>query len=134
MLYLAWLLSLIGTLGSLYVSQIMGYEPCHLCWFQRICLFPLAIILGFACWDRFKGIARYIVWLPILGFFLALCQTLMQEIPAIESMPLCGGGQDCEVPAFTFFGWLTFPMLSLANFTLISLLLIFYVKYRPKSD
>ena len=134
MLYFAWVLSLIGTLGSLYVSEIMGFAPCNLCWYQRICLFPLTIILAVASWDRFKGIARYVVWLPIFGFILALCQTLMQEVPALESLPLCGNGPGCETTMFKFFGWLTFPMLSLANFTLISLCLIFFLKYRPKSD
>lgn len=134
MLYFAWILSLIGTLGSLYVSEIMGIEPCNLCWYQRACLFPLTIILAIASWDRFKGIARYVVWLPMIGFVIALCQTLMQEVPALESLPLCGGGNACKTPMFKLFGWITFPMLSLANFTLISLCLSFFLKYRPKND
>ena len=130
MLYLAWILSLIGTFGSLYVSEIMGYMPCDLCWYQRICLFPLCIILAIALWKNFKGIALYVLPLTIIGFFVALCQTLMHEIPAIESLPLCGQGASCESPVFELFGFLSLPILSTINFAFVSLFLGLCLKHQ----
>ena len=58
-LYFAWLFSLMATLGSLYVSEILEYAPCPMCWYQRICVFPMAICLGTAAYRRFNPIALY---------------------------------------------------------------------------
>ncbi len=122
-LYFAWMLSLAGTLGSIYVSEVLEITPCNMCWYQRICLFPLAIILGFAAYRRFTQIAPYVIALPIIGMALSLLQVLMQTVPALAPLPLCGGGHDCSEVTLEFFGFLTMPMLSFANFTLICLLL-----------
>ena len=123
-IYVAWLLSLLGMLGSLYVSEIAGYPPCELCWYQRMCLFPLVWILGISLWRKETHFLPYVIAFPILGSVIAVCQVLLQEIPAFSHLSLCGAGSDCHHPAFRLMGWLTLPMLSLVNFALITYLLI----------
>lgn len=122
-LYFAWLLALIATLGSLYISEVLEYNPCPLCWYQRICVFPIAIILGAAAYRRFYAIAGYLMILSILGMALAIYQILIQEIPSFTPLPLCGKGGGCQEIGFTLFNVITLPMLGLANFFLITLFL-----------
>lgn len=122
-LYFAWVLALIGSLGSFYISEILEITPCDMCWYQRICLFPLAIILGIAAYRSFNKIVPYVITLPILGMALSLLQVLMQEVPAFAPLPLCGPGHNCQEVMLELFGFLTIPMLSFINFTLITCLL-----------
>lgn len=122
-LYLSWVIACVGTLFSLYFSEVRGLEPCHLCWYQRICLFPLAIILGLAAYRGFLPIARYVLPQVIIGFMLALYQVALQEIPGWNPIDICGGGPSCE-EGITVFGPLTIPMLSSMGFALIGFFLI----------
>ena len=121
-LYAAWLLATIGTLVSLYFSEIKQLEPCHLCWYQRTCLFPLVVVLGIAAYRGFLGIARYVLPLVLLGFMLALYQVMMQEIPSWNPIDICGGGPSCE-DGIAVLGPITIPMLSAACFLVIGTLL-----------
>ncbi len=121
-LYTAWMLAVIGTLTSLYFSEIKHLEPCHLCWYQRIALFPLAVVLGIAAYRGCLGIARYILPLVILGFMLAIYQVMIQEIPWWNPIDICGGGPSCD-EGIVVFGPLTIPMLSALCFGCIGTLL-----------
>lgn len=123
-LYLAWVLSCIGVLASLYFSEVKHLEPCHLCWYQRIFLFPLALILGIATYlGDFKS-THYTLPLAILGFLFALYQVGIQEIPGWNPIELCGKGPSCSDKIFIGLGPITIPMLSALNFFLISFFLI----------
>ena len=44
----AFVVAAIATGGSLFFSQVAGFVPCELCWFQRICMYPLSILTLFA--------------------------------------------------------------------------------------
>ena len=121
-LYTAWVIAVIGSLGSLYFSEIKHWEPCHLCWYQRICLFPLVAILGLAAYRGFLGISRYALPLVILGFMLALYKVALQEIPGWHPIDICGGGPSCE-NGIAIIGPITIPMLSTALFLVIGALL-----------
>lgn len=124
-LYFAWLLATIGTLGSLYFSDIKNLEPCHLCWYQRICLFPLVIILGIATHRGFLDISRYVLPQVVIGFLFSLYQICIQEIPNWMPIDMCGAGPSCSEKFFIGVGPITIPMLSAANFFVIGLLLLF---------
>ena len=71
-LYLAWLAALAATLGALFVGEVLGQEPCHLCWWQRVAMFPLAVILGLACLRGDLGVWRYALPLALAGAAVAL--------------------------------------------------------------
>lgn len=115
-LYFAWLISLIGTLSALYASEILQWPVCNLCWYQRICLFPLAIILGIACFREDREIARYTLPLTIIGALFALYQYLEQMIPGFSPINVCGLGPSCADTQMKLFGFITFAFLSLCSF------------------
>lgn len=122
-LYFAWLLSFLGTCTSLYFSDVRHLEPCHLCWYQRICLFPLSLILGIAAYQGFAGIVRYVLPLAIFGFLFALYQIALQEIPGLNAIDLCGAGPSCSEKVPIGLGPISIPMLSAACFFVIGLFL-----------
>lgn len=66
-LLFSWILSIIATAGSLYFSEILHYVPCTFCWYQRILMYPLVILLGRAFYEQDLKIYRYILPLSILG-------------------------------------------------------------------
>lgn len=123
-LFWAWLIAALGTLISLYWSEGLHLEPCHLCWYQRICLFPLVIILWIAGVRGFIGIVPYVLPQVLLGAFIALYQIGIQEIPGWEPIHLCGAGPSCAEKLDIGLGPITIPMLSLAGFVLIALFLL----------
>jgi len=123
-LYLAWLLAFFGTLISLYFSEIRHLEPCHLCWYQRICLFPLAITLGIAAYKSFFDITRYVLPQIIIGFLFATYQIAIQEIPGWNPIDICGAGPSCSEKINIGLGIITIPMLSACAFFVIGLLVL----------
>lgn len=123
-LYLSWLLASIGLLGSLYFSEIRHFEPCHLCWFQRIFLFPLVILLGIATYNGDTKVIRYALAFPLLGFLVALYQVIIQEIPSFNPIEICGAGPSCSAKIDIGLGFISLPLLSAINFLIIAALLI----------
>jgi disulfide bond formation protein DsbB len=122
-LYFAWLLSTLAMMSSLYFSEIKHLEPCHLCWYQRITLFPLFILLGIATYRGFLGIAGYLLPQILIGFLLALYQVAIQEIPGWIPIDMCGAGPSCTEKISIGLGPITIPMLSALVFFLITLIL-----------
>lgn len=123
-LYLAWTCAALGVLGSLYFSEVKGLEPCHLCWYQRIFLFPLTLILGIGTYQGDSKVVRYTLLLAFFGFLFAIYQVAIQEIPGWNPIELCGAGPSCTEKTNIGLGFITMPMLSALNFFLIILLLI----------
>lgn len=123
-LYFAWLLSLTGTLLSLFLSEMLHWPICALCWYQRICLYPLVIILGIACFRSDNRIAVYTLPLSILGIVVAGYQYLEQMIPGFAPIDVCGSGPSCSHIDWIWQGFVTLPLISVAGFAAISGLLI----------
>jgi disulfide bond formation protein DsbB len=123
-LYGAWLLSCLALMGSLYFSEVHHLEPCHLCWYQRIFLYPLTIILGIATYRNFAGITLYALPLALFGLSIAAYQVAIQEVPSWQSIELCGSGPSCTDKVNIGLGPLSMPMLSVLAFSMISGLLI----------
>ena len=131
-LYLAWLLSCAAMLGSLYYSDIRHIEPCVLCWYQRICIYPLAVILGMATFTGNRTVVPYSMPLALLGIIVAGYQVLIQEVPAWKIINPCGNGPDCGEIIPIGLGPITIPMLSLLAFIAVVFLLIVGWPRRPK--
>lgn len=118
----AWLVAMGATLGALFVGEVMGQAPCNLCWFQRIFMFPLAVVLGLAAFRGDLGIVRYAMALAALGWLIALYHNLLYfEIIPAEVQP-CGAGPSCSGEAMSVAD-VPLPLLSLAAFTAIAGLL-----------
>jgi disulfide bond formation protein DsbB len=132
-LYFSWVVACIAVLISLYYSEIRHLEPCHLCWYQRICLFPLAIILGIATYRGFVGIVPFVLPQVVIGFMFALYQVAIQEIPNFNPIDICGAGPSCSEKTFIGLGAITLPMASAMGFlVLFTLLILAWRSHRRK--
>lgn len=122
-LFLAWLISIAGTLTAFYFGEIKGYPICHFCWYQRICLFPLVILLGIGVYKNEKIIANYTFPIAVIGALLALYQYGLQMIPSLKVLNTCGTGPKCSDIHFALFGFITLPLLSFIAFIILAFLL-----------
>jgi disulfide bond formation protein DsbB len=119
LLFLAWASSLIATMGSLYFSEIMKYEPCELCWYQRILMYPMVILLGVAYVRKdFQG-ALYSTIFSGIGLLISIYHYSIQKVTFLtESAPACGR-VPCTGEYINLFGFVTIPFLALTGFTII---------------
>ena len=119
-LLLAWISSIIATLGSLYFSEVMHFIPCTLCWYQRIFMYPLAIILGVAVYHNDKGIRKYALPLSIIGMMISGYHMLLQKVPYLKQFEMCTSGVPCSQDYINWLGFITIPMLAFVAFTIIT--------------
>ncbi len=123
-LFSAWVLVTVSTLGSLFFSHIMEFAPCVLCWYQRICLFPLVIILATGLFPFDKRVIKYSLPLAIAGWITAFYHNLLYSGIIPQDLQPCSKGVSCTEKYIDLFGFLTIPMLSLISFSIIITLLI----------
>jgi disulfide bond formation protein DsbB len=119
-LYFAWLISLLSSLSSLYFSEILGFIPCTLCWFQRIFMYPLVFLLGMASYRNDKAIIPYLFPLTFIGAGVALFHLLEQKIPGLASVVPCKIGAPCHLDYLNLWGFVTIPLLSFLAFSFIT--------------
>ncbi len=131
LVFACWLLASVATLGSLFFSEVMGHPPCVLCWYQRICMYPLVLILPAGLFPFDRNIVRYALPLSLLGVLLAVFHLLLVAGYIPESIKPCVQGIPCTEVQIVWFGFVTIPLLSAASFLLISALLI--LSYRRSS-
>ena len=117
--FICWLVASVSTLGSLFFSEIMELAPCALCWYQRIFMFPLVIILLIGLFPFDKNIIRYALPLAIIGWGFAFYHYLLYSGIIPESIQPCSQGVSCSETYLDLFGFLTIPMLSLISFSII---------------
>lgn len=118
----AFIVALIATLGSLFYSEVAGYEPCKLCWFQRIFMYPQVVLLGMALFKKDKGILSYAVALSLPGLAVALSHYLLQTTGvSIFSCRAVGYSVSCAKIFVLNFGYITIPMMAATAFALIIL-------------
>src|SRR4051794_28483802 len=121
----AWALALVATCGSLYFSEIAGFVPCRLCWFQRIAMYPLAAVLLVAAVRRdTRGAFAYAAALPLIGAAVSAYHIYIEIHPEAESAS-CKVGVPCSVKWIDQFGYVTIPVLALTAFLSILALLVF---------
>lgn len=113
--------------GSLYFSEIRHFEPCLLCWYQRILMYPLAVIMGFALITRVSVIAWLVLGTAVVGQAVAAYHVLLQKTSWFSSATTCGTGPSCAIPYIDWFGIVTIPMLSLMAFMLIAICMVLYL-------
>ena len=123
-LFAAWLIAFASTLGSLFFSEIMRFAPCVLCWYQRICMYPLVLILAVALFRFDRNVVRYALPLSVLGVLLALFHLLLIAGVVPESIKPCIQGIPCTEVQIQWFGFVNIPLLSGLAFLAITALLI----------
>ncbi|MBU0906247.1 MAG: disulfide bond formation protein B [Firmicutes bacterium] len=120
LLLFMWVVALSATMGSLYFSEIRGYEPCELCWIQRIFMYPLVLIIGIAYLQRNARIAMTTAVLATIGGAISLYHYGIQKVDFLsDSAPACGR-VSCTGEYINLFGFMTIPFLALTAFALIA--------------
>ena len=129
---LAFIVSVMAVGGSLFYSEIVGFEPCVLCWWQRAFIFPLPVILGIAIWKGEKNVFQYVVPLVTLSAIIAIYQSYVY-LGGLSLLPCTAVGGACSKVYVKEFGYITIPLMSL-TISLYILLLAWVRKIYDKNS
>ncbi|HEY3291758.1 MAG TPA: disulfide oxidoreductase [Anaerolineae bacterium] len=123
--YVALLAAWIATCGSLFFSEVLGWIPCLLCWYQRILMYPLALILTIGLLRRDKGLNKYVLILSIPGAFVSFFHYLDQKTDLVKAYIPCTVGVPCSADYLNAFGGVvTIPFLALIAFLIITFCMV----------
>jgi disulfide bond formation protein DsbB len=118
-LWAAFFVAAIATGGSLFFSEIAGFVPCELCWYQRICMYPLSLLTLFAAAHNDYRVARYLFPIPVVGAGVSVYHLLIENGVVREPTACRVGGAGCTVKWINEFGYVTIPTLALTAFLLL---------------
>ena len=128
----AWAVALLAAAGSLYFSESANYIPCTLCWYQRIAMYPLVLILGIAIFRRDISVRIYVIPLAVVGAIVSTYHWILERYPELD-YGACSSGIPCTQKWFEEFGFITLPFLALIAFLLIITFLLIPA-LRPRSE
>jgi disulfide bond formation protein DsbB/cytochrome c5 len=124
-MYIALIAAWIATAGSLYMSEVLGWLPCTWCWYQRIAMYPLSLLLTVGIARRDVNIATYALLLAVPGALASIWHILIQKVDRIALLYPCRSASPCTSDSLWSLGWFPFwatvPMLALAAFVAIIL-------------
>jgi disulfide bond formation protein DsbB len=124
---LAFVVVVVTTAGSLYYSEYVGYPPCTLCWYQRICMYPLVAVLGVAWLRRDRRVWPTVVPFVAVGAPLALYHWLVERVSWFASTSSCSAEVPCSAPWFEKLGFVTLAWMDLSAFLLVGTLMLIAV-------
>ena len=115
---IALLIAVVATAGSLYLSEVAHFVPCKLCWYQRIAMYPLPVLLASAMIWRRRDVHFYAIPVAALGSIISIYHILVERFPGLESS-VCEVSNPCTVIWTRRFGYQTIPTMALTGFSLI---------------
>lgn len=119
----AFTVSLIATLGSLFYSEVLGFEPCKLCWFQRILMYPQSVLYLVAYLSKKKDVFFYTLPLSVIGVVIASYHYLLQRgMSPLTPCGTVGYSVSCSTTFVMEYGYITIPMQSLTAFMILTAL------------
>ena len=119
-LWLAFLVTAIATGGSLFFSESAHFVPCELCWYQRICMYPLSIVTLLAALANDRRAARYLLPLPVVGAGVSVYHLLVENgVVRQSSVCLISAPGGCATKWIDEFGYVTIPVIALTGFLLL---------------
>ena len=128
--HIALLAAWVATCGSLFFSEVLGWVPCLLCWYQRILMYPLAVILAVGILRRDRGLAAYVLPLSLTGIGVSLYHYLLIKTDWFPP-PACISGVPCTVDYLNWLGFVNIPFLALTAFVIISIMMFSYAWLLP---
>lgn len=118
----AWSVALIASAGSLYLSEIVGFVPCLFCWYQRIAMYPLVLVLGVGMLRGDASVWRYALPLPVVGALISAYHVTIQLQPSMDA-GVCSTGVSCSARYLAVFGFVSIPVMAGAGFVLVAVLM-----------
>ena len=110
--------------GSLYYSEVVGFVPCQLCWYQRFVMYPLVFVLALGLWSRLRRVTWWIaIVMAVAGAGISLYHWLVERVPALAETSACSLTTPCSVPWFTRLGFVTIAWMALSGFLAVVALL-----------
>ena len=134
LLFIGWIIAAAATLGSLFFSEVMGLKPCVLCWYQRIFMYPLVVILLVGMFPLDKKVIRYALPLAVIGWLFAVYHYLVYSGYIPEGLQPCDQDASCAEINLELFGFITIPMMSILAYTAIIALLIMFRKINTQNS
>ena len=129
---LSLLVALAAVVGSLTYSEIAGFEPCVLCWYQRIFMYPLVILFAVALWKKDEGVTKYVLPLAVIGAAIAAFHYIGQMfLPDLLTCEAVGSSASCAQRFFVGLGHITLPFMSFVAFVSIILFTLARRTWRP---
>ena len=128
LVFACWLIAAVSLLGSLFLDQALGYDPCTMCWYQRIFMYPLVPVLLVGLFPLDRSVVRYALPLAVLGWATAFYHLLLQTGVISERLQPCDESGSCAEIDLILFGFMTIPLLSLLAFTAVVALLVIFLK------
>lgn len=122
-LWLAWAIAAVATAGSLYYSEIAGFTPCKLCWYQRIAMYPLAVILGVAAFWHDHRVRRYVLPIVSIGAAISVYHYLIERFPSWAGDGSCDPTAPCTTVWVWQFHFISIPFMAFSGFAAIAALL-----------
>ena len=123
-----------ATLGSLYFSEVLKFIPCSLCWYQRILMYPLAIILLIGLIRRDRGVFFYVLPFSVLGIFVSSYHYLLQKTDLFTHSVVCDAGIPCTTIWINLFGFVTIPFMALTAFLIITIMGVLFLIEQPAAS
>lgn len=121
---------LLATAGSLFYSQVLGFAPCLLCWWQRIFMFSQVVILGIALFFEDYRALRSSLGLSLMGGSIALYQVFLERgVISAAPCPATGPTPSCADIVISLYGFLTIPLMSFIFFVFIALVAFMGIRY-----
>jgi disulfide bond formation protein DsbB len=132
--YIALVQAIVAMLGSLYFSEIRHFPPCVLCWYQRICMYPLVVIIFVGILRMDKKNYLYVLPLSIIGWCISLYHNLLYYKILPEALAPCRAGISCTTKFFAWFGFITIPLLSFIAFTVIITCMLLQMYFEKQEE
>jgi disulfide bond formation protein DsbB len=117
----AFCVAAVATVGSLYLSEGANFVPCRLCWYQRIAMYPLTVVLAVALIARRRDAHFYVMPIAAIGALISIYHVALERIPSLESASVCEAANPCSLIWTNRFGYQTIPTMALTAFALLIL-------------
>ena len=129
LLYIAWITAVVSMVGSLYFSEVLGLVPCSLCWYIRILMYPLVLIIGLGIIKKDRHFYDYALPLSVIGGAIALYQNLLYYNLISEQLTPCTFGISCVTRYISLLGFIDIPLLALFASIIITATLLIHKKH-----
>lgn len=128
LIYFAWLVNIVSFTGSMFFSNVMHLPPCTLCWAQRICIFPMSILLAVGFLKKDNNVFWYTIPLVVIGWIISLYHNLLYYKIIPKAITACTSGVSCTDKQIEYLGFITIPLMAFVSLTLTFIFLITFYK------